>query len=94
MAPVSGTTSSYAAALGGLRQAQLRVLDVAQHVAPPGGLAPVDSVEFSDAARSASAESIATDAVELSKAKTETSAMALLIKTQEKMDRQAIDLVA
>ncbi len=94
MAPVSGTSSVYAAALSGFQRAQSRALDAAQSLATSGGAAPGDSAEFSDAARAAGADSIATAAVTLSQARTETTAMALLVKTQDKMQRETIDLLA
>lgn len=94
MAPVSGTSSIYAAALSGFQRALQRTAAAANSITSPGALSPVDSVEFSDAARNASTDSIAAAAVDLSQARTETAAMALIVKTQERMDRQAIDLLA
>ena len=94
MAPIAGTSSVYATALAGFQQAEQRAADAAQSLAPPGMLAPVDSAEFSDAARAAGVDSIATAAVTLSQARTETAAMALLVKAQDKMQRETIDLLA
>ena len=94
MAPVSGTSSVYATALGGFQRAQSLSLDAAQSLASPGGLAPVDSAEFSDAARAAGGDSIAAAAVTLSQARTQTAAMALLVKAQDKMQKETIDLLA
>lgn len=94
MAPVSGTSSIYALARSGFQDTQRRTAAAAQSITQPGAVAPVDSVEFSDAARSASTDSIAAATVDLSQARTQTAAMALLVKTQERMDRQTIDLLA
>lgn len=94
MAPVFGTSSIYAVALGGFQRAQQRTVAAADSITAPGALVSVDSVEFSDAARSASTDLIAAAAVDLSQVRTETAAMALIVKTQERMDQQAIDLLA
>lgn len=94
MAPVSATTSIYALALSGFQNAQQRTVAAVQAITQPGGTSPVDSVEFSEAAQSVSADSMAAASVDLSQAKTQTAAMALLVKTQERMDRQTIDLLA
>ena len=94
MSSIGATNSVYAIALGGFQRAQQRAAEAAQSLATPGGLAPVDSAEFSEAAKSAGADSIAAAAVTLSLAKTETAAMALLVKAQDRIQRQAIDLLA
>jgi hypothetical protein len=94
MASIGGINSVMAAALGGIQRAQQRTLGAAESLAPSGALAPVDSVEFSEAARSASVDSIASAVVTLTQAKTETAAMTLLVKAQDRMQRQAIDMLA
>jgi hypothetical protein len=94
MAPVSGTNSVYASVLSGLQGAQARALQAAQSLSPAGASAPVDSAEFSDAALAASPDSIAGAAITLSQAKTETAAMVLLAKAEDKMQKQTLDLLA
>ncbi len=84
----------YASALAGFQRAQQRTVQAAQSVSAPGTLLPVDSVEFSDAARSASPDTIAVAAVQLSQSRTETAAMVLLVKAGDKMQRQTIELLA
>ena len=94
MAPISATSSVYALVLSGFQNAQQRTVAAVQTITQPGATSPVDSVEFSEAAQSASVDSIAAASVDLSLAKTQTAAIALLVKTQERLDRQTIDLLA
>ena len=94
MTSIGSINSVYAAALSGIQGAQQRTVEAAQAIASPGARAPEDSVEFSEAARAASADSMASAAVTLSQARTQTAAMALLVKAEDKMQRETIDLLA
>jgi hypothetical protein len=94
MAPVSGTSAVYATVLDGIQRAQRSTSASAQQSAAPGAIAPVDSAEFSDAAMSASCDSIAAAAVTISQARTQTAAMVLLARAEQKMQGETLDLLA
>ncbi len=93
MAPVSASSLS-ATLLAGFQQAQAQTVQAVQQITAPGAMAPVDSAEFSDAARAASIDSIAGGAIALTQAGVATKALVLVERAQKNEMQALLDMLA
>jgi len=91
---VGGINSTLSTVLAGFQQAQDQETQATESLLTPGGDAPVDSAEFSDAAMAASPDGIAAAVTSFHQAKDMTDVLVFVARAVNEQMKQTLDLLA